>query len=96
MGRKEEIKAKGFVISVNSGSWSPLYRAAVNRVPSRRPPLATAPCLEVLTRKLCLHVDLGRGFRMREDSWRQLRQEIRKRVEVRIPLPGDVRKRKKN
>lgn len=27
---------------------------------------------------------------MREDgSWRQLRQEIRKRVEVRIPLPGD-------
>lgn len=33
---------------------------------------------------------------MREDgSWRQLRQEIRKRVEVRIPLPGDEKKNKK-
>lgn len=31
---------------------------------------------------------------MREDgSWRQLRQEIRKRVEVRIPLPGDEKKK---
>lgn len=41
-------------------------------------------------------MDLGRGFKMREDgSWRQLRQEIRKRVEVRIPLPGDEKKIKK-
>lgn len=67
----------------------------MNGVPSRRLLLATAPCLEVLARKLFLHVDLGTGFKMREDSWRQLRQEIRKRVEVRIPLPGDVRKRKR-
>ena len=52
-------------------------------------------CLEVLACKLCFHVDLGRGIKMREDgSWRQLRQEIRKRVEVKIPLPGDVFKKK--
>lgn len=42
-------------------------------------------------------MDLGRGFKMREDgSWRRLRQEIRKRVEVRIPLPGDEKKKKNN
>lgn len=53
----------------------------MHRVPSRE------------RHKLCFHVDLEQGFKMREDgSWRQLRQEIRKRTEVRIPLPVDKKR----